>query len=174
MARLTPETTFIYNPRLTFDFCTNPSLLKQHGSLSLDVARETQLRPIFQQSKLLRNPEFLTTPLQEYENASSTSAMSKFTRWGGKSENKLFWRGSSTGDSYSKREGYDWRNSHRPRLHLMAQASEGYPEVWVERGTKWQLEKWDQGKLNGKYLDVGLVGRPRQVSVKHSLGRASG
>ncbi|GFZ45441.1 hypothetical protein JCM24511_03167 [Saitozyma sp. JCM 24511] len=158
----TKETTFVYDPRPTFDFCTNPSLLQQHGSLSFDFARETMLRPIFQLSKFVRNPEFLTTPLEAYENATSKSAMEKYTPWEGKTENKLFWRGSSTGDSYSKRKNYDWRNSHRQRLHLMAQATEGDQKVWVERGKDWELEAWNQGKLNEKYLDVGLAGKPHQ------------
>jgi hypothetical protein len=153
----------VYDPRPTFDFCANPSLLQQHGSLSFDFVRETMLRPIFQLSKFSRNPEFLTTPLEAYENATSKSAMEKYTPWEGKTENKLFWRGSSTGDSYSKRKNYDWRNSHRPRLHLMAQATEGDEKVWVERGKDWELEAWNQGKLNEKYLDVGLAGKPHQV-----------
>lgn len=178
-AHLTPETTFIHDPLPTYDFCTNPSLLTLHGSLSFDFPRDNALRPIFQWSKNSRNPEFLATPLEAYENATSGSALAKYTPWEEKSINKVFWRGSSTGDSYSRRKGYDWRRSHRPRLHLLAQASRGQKGVWVQRdtgngrgtgkGNEWVWEMWGNKELNERYLDVGLTGGPHQVGVRFSF-----
>ncbi|KAK4687168.1 hypothetical protein P7C73_g2946, partial [Tremellales sp. Uapishka_1] len=156
------ETSFIYDHRPTFDFCSNTDILSLHGSLSFDFARDTTLRPIFQLSKFSRNAEFLTTPLEAYENHTSVSAQKKFVPWEDKTINKLFWRGSSTGDSYSKRKNYDWRRSHRPRLHLMAQATEGQREIWAKRGKEWDRESWGNGKLNEAYMDVGFTGKPHQ------------
>ncbi|ORX41279.1 hypothetical protein BD324DRAFT_644319 [Kockovaella imperatae] len=170
----TDEVTFLHDMDMTRDFCLNPSLLAVHGALSWDVPRDTILRPIGQLSKFTRNAEFLTTPLEAYENLTDPKAASKYTPWESKTVNKLFWRGSTTGDSYWKRDGYDWRNSHRPKLALMAQASasetnhQGHPttnpkiNVWVERGNDAKMEEWDLGVLNDRYMDVGLTGKPHQ------------
>ncbi|WVQ80599.1 hypothetical protein IAT38_002704 [Cryptococcus sp. DSM 104549] len=158
------ETTFIADPLRTYDYCENPELLDLHGSLSFDFVRETVLRPIFQLSKFVRNPEFLTTPLEAYENFTSAAAQKKHAPWAEKTIDKLFWRGSSTGDSYSKRSNsdYTWRQSHRPRLALKTQATEGTERVWVQRGKAWEHEEWGVGELNEKYMDVGLTGVPHQ------------
>jgi hypothetical protein len=161
---LMAESAFLYDQRPTFDYCANPELLRLHGSLSFDYTHETQLRPVFQLSKFVRNPEFLTTPLEAYDNHTSQEAQKKNLPWGEKTENRLFWRGSGTGDSYSKRKNYDWRRSHRPRLHLLAQATEGKSDIWVKRKNEWEKESWSNGVLNQKYLDVGLTGKPNQVS----------
>ncbi|WVF69398.1 hypothetical protein IAT40_004175 [Kwoniella sp. CBS 6097] len=157
-----PETSFIYDPLRTYDFCDNPSLLKLHGSLSFDFVRESMLRPIFQLSKFSRNPELLTTPLEAYENSTSAKGREQHVPWEQKSISKLFWRGSSTGDSYSKRKNYTWRQSHRPRLALMTQATEGLKDVWVKRGQYWDKESWGVKKLNEAYMDVGLTGKTHQ------------
>jgi hypothetical protein len=122
------------------------------------------LRPIFQLSKFSRNPEFVTTPLQAYDNITSAAAIINTKAWDEKSLDKLFWRGSSTGDSYSKKKNGDWRRSHRPRLHLMAQYGNGTAEVLVERNDGWVTETWSRQRLNEAYLDIGLTGKPHQVS----------
>jgi len=158
------EATFVDDPRPGYDYCDAPDNLKLHGALSFDFARETMLRPIFQLSKFARNPEFLTTPLQAFENHTTKAAREKTMPWEEKTVNKLFWRGTSTGDSFSKANKRDWRKSHRPRLHLFAQNSKGNEQVYVQRGQSWELESWDGGKLNEMYLDIGLIGGPRQVS----------
>jgi len=157
-------TTFIHDPRQTFDFCHNPSLPKTHGALSYPDAKDSILRPIFRLSKLSTNPEFLITPLEGYDSAFSPIALKSYTPWDGKTENKLFWRGTATGDFYGKREGYDWRRTHRPALHFLAQNGEGVEEVWVETEKCWERETWKRRELNEKYLDVGLTGKPHQVS----------
>jgi len=116
-------------------------------------------------SKFARNPELLSTPLQAFENHTSSEAKSKTLPWEYKSLDKLFWRGSSTGDSYShsKKDG-DWRRSHRPRLHLMAQQVEGESVVHVQQDREWVAETWSVSRLNEKYTDIGLTDKPRQVS----------
>ncbi|ODN95887.1 hypothetical protein L198_04506 [Cryptococcus wingfieldii CBS 7118] len=157
------ETSFIHDPLLTYDFCYNTDLLDDHGALSWDFVRDTTLRPIFQLSKNARNPEFLTTPLEAYENFTDPIAQKKYSPWEEKTINKLFWRGSSTGDSYSKRpDGHTWRQSHRPRLALMTQETEGVKDVWVQKGKIWEKESWSVAKLNEAYMDVGLTGQAHQ------------
>jgi hypothetical protein len=153
------------DPRPAFDWCQNPITQQLHGTMSFDFPRETVLRPIFVLSKFSRNNEFLFPPMEAYENATSTAARKKYLPWESKTINKVFWRGSSTGDSYSVRKNYDWRRSHRPRLHLMTQNTTGDVDLWVKRGREWAEEKWSVGKLNEYYMDVGLTGKPHQVSA---------
>jgi hypothetical protein len=165
------ESSFVYDPRPGYDFCYTPKNLLLHGALSFDFARESILRPLFQLSKFSRSPELLTTPLQAYDNVTSKAAIRNTMEWHEKTLNKLFWRGSSTGDSYSKiKHGKvaDWRTSHRPRLHLLAQDGTGTAKVLVERNDGWVAETWSRETLNEAYLDVGLTGKPHQVSRSHS------
>lgn len=153
--------------RPIFDFCQNPIIQKQHGTMSFDFARESVLRPIFVLSKFSRNNEFLFPPLEAYENSTSAAGRKHYLPWNEKTINKLFWRGSSTGDSYSKRKidpEYNWRNSHRPRLHLKLQNQTGESEIWVKRGREWVPEQWNNGELNKAYMDVGLTGKPHQCN----------
>ena len=161
MSAYHPEATFIHDPRTTYDFCQNPSHLQQHGSYSFDFPRQSRLRPLFQWSKQYRNSDILSTPLEAYSNTST------YIPWNRKTDKRIFWRGSPTGDSYRKGKHTDdqggWRMSHRPRLALMAQETEGKRKVWVQRGTVWRLEEWDRGVLNKEYLDIGLTGHSHQV-----------
>jgi hypothetical protein len=46
----------------------------------------------------------------------------------------------------------------------MAQAKEGLGSIWVKRGKEWKLEEWTKKRLNQEYLDIGLTGKPHQVS----------
>jgi hypothetical protein len=60
------------------------------------------MRPIFVLSKHMRNNEFLFPPMEAYENATDATALKKYKPWSEKTVNKIFWRGTSTGDSYSE------------------------------------------------------------------------
>jgi hypothetical protein len=159
-----PAPAFLADPRPAFDFCQNPITQQLHGTMSFDFPRETILRPIFVLSKFSRNNEFLFPPMEAYENSTTPEARKKFQPWESKSINKLFWRGSSTGDSYSARKNYDWRKSHRPRLHLMMQNETGNVDLWVKHGREWNEEQWSTAKVNEYYMDVGLTGKPHQAS----------
>ncbi|KAJ9107286.1 hypothetical protein QFC21_000733 [Naganishia friedmannii] len=158
---------FVKDVRPGFDWCENPEIKKMHGTMSYDFARQTVLRPIFVLSKFMANNEFLFPPMEAYENATDLAAIKKFKPWSEKTINKLFWRGTSTGDSYSKRKGdptYNWRSQHRTRLALMAQNKTGEAEVWVNRHGTWEPEYWNVQKLNDAYLDIGLTGKPHQCN----------
>jgi len=115
----------------------------------------------------MRSADILTTPLEAYTNHTSPHAINVFIPWDKKVENKVFWRGSSTGDAYTKNKNTHapggWRSSHRPRLALMAQAKEGVEKIWVKRGKEWRLEEWTKKRLNEEYMDIGMTGHPHQV-----------
>jgi hypothetical protein len=173
---LIPEATFIHDPAATYDFCSNPSHLQTHGSFSFNFARQSKLRPLFQWSKQFRSADILTTPLEAYMNHTFPYVANQYTPWDSKTHNKVFWRGSSTGDAYTKNKNTKgtWRTSHRPRLALMAQSKEGLERIWVKRGTEWRLEEWTKKRLNEEYLDIGLTGHPHQVGFAVNVYRKSG
>lgn len=161
------QPAFVKDVRPGMDWCNVPEVKKLHGTMSFDVTKDTTLRPIFVLSKHQRNNEFLFPAMEAYENSTSKDALKKHLPWSAKTINKLFWRGSSTGDSYSRRKSnpdYDWRKTHRPRLHLMMQAEEGDAEIWLKRGREWAPETWSVKKLNAEYMDVGLMGKPHQCN----------
>ena len=158
---------FIHDHFATFDFCYHPDSVLVHSGLSRDQARETAFRPMFQQSTMSRSPEFLLTPLDDYQNATDHGTEDQTLQWSEKDVNKLQWRGKTTGDSYSHRKDFNWRNSQRIRLHflkgsrsLSSQNKEG----------DWQAQVWDRGVVNQAYMDVGLTDGPIQVSISWPLG----
>lgn len=46
----------------------------------------------------------------------------------------------------------------------MSQNKTGEAEIWVNRHGTWEPESWSVEKLNDMYLDIGLTGKPHQVS----------
>ena len=159
----------MYDPVTTYDYCNTPYLLSHHGSLSFDQAHDTILRPVFQLSKSARSADFLSTPMEAYVRTDHHLFNTFYKPWEQKDKTKLFWRGASTGDSYGTRDGYDWRRSHRPRLHLMAQNTTGSEDVWLQRQGEWVKESWATRKVNEAHMDIGLVGRPHQVSTNRGI-----
>jgi hypothetical protein len=70
-----------------------------------------------------------------------------------------------TGDFYSGRDDYNWRNSHRVRLHTTTHDKEGQRQIYVKsrRTGAWEWQSWSTKILNEAYMDVGLVDGPMQV-----------
>lgn len=159
------DPNFIYDPRATYDFCYNTELLKFHGGLSFDNPKFPVLRPMFQQSKFLRNGEFVITPLDYYSNATARGMQNQYKPWEEKTIAKVHWRGKTTGDSYSKRKDFNWRNSHRVRLHQITHDQEGSREIYVKsrRSGTWEKQIWEAKILNDAYTDIGLTDGPMQV-----------
>jgi len=120
---------------------------------------------MFQSSKLNGNGEIVTTPLDYYLNASDPQQRKGFISWDEKTTAKLHWRGSTTGDWYTHRENYNWRNSHRMRLHKLTHAEKGTRDIYVKsrRTGGWEMQTWEAGKVNKAYMDVGLVAGAIQV-----------
>lgn len=148
------------------DFCTDPSLLDLHGAFSWRHRRGTNLRPVFQQSKLVQNGDLMLTPLEAYKNASSAEGIKSRSAWDEKTKARVFWRGSVTGDSYSARTALHWRKSHRPRWHLFANADEGESDVWVQTRRGWTRDSFLNYELNEHFFDAGIIGSPNQCDEK--------
>lgn len=148
------------------DYCSTPELISTHGAFTFPMRRNPKLRPVFQLSKPQQNGEFVVTPLEGYRNATSKGGIEQTSEWSEKTISMLFWRGLATGDHYTVakpgRPGYDWRKSHRTRLHLFAQRMDGNVPVWVKRENGWVQEDIPRLDLNTRYLDIGLVNKPVQ------------
>ena len=160
----------IHNQRLSNDFCDSPSLRQLHGQLAHGLPQGPQLKPLFHQSKLDHNPHMLLTPLENYQNATTQGTNDQFLPWDEKVINKIFWRGKMTGDIHQAREDYNWRNSHRIRLHRMSHETKGMVGIYVkgkETG-KWDWQSLDKTTANEVYMDVGLTDGPIQVGSARS------
>jgi len=123
------------------------------------------IRPMFHQSKFVRNGEFVVTPLDYYFNFTAENR-GQYTPWDEKDTPKLFWRGKTTGDVYSHRNDFNWRNSHRIRLHTLTHDTEGHRDIYVKSSTGgWEMQTWQAGKINEAYTDIGLTDGPMQVNI---------
>jgi hypothetical protein len=128
----------------------------------------SELRPLVVLSKYSNNAEILAVPLQAFQNLSTIE--SEFYPWEEKDIDKVFWRGSSTGGFNHQRP---WQDSHRMRLHLMINGPKGKEQV-LKDSTRdvmmpdgkggFNLETLDEATLTKAYMDVGLSGKPIQVS----------
>jgi hypothetical protein len=127
---------------------------------------------MFQQSKYARNGEIVITPLDYYFNLTD-EGNGQYMPWDKKEISKVFWRGKTTGDAYSRRNDFNWRNSHRIRLHTLTHDTEGQRDIYVKsrRTGGWEMQTWQSGKLNEAYTDIGLTDGPMQVSTAdHTCG----
>ncbi len=46
----------------------------------------------------------------------------------------------------------------------MMQNETGNVDIWIKHGREWAEEEWSTAKVNEYYMDVGLTGKPHQVS----------
>ncbi|TXT06117.1 hypothetical protein VHUM_03590 [Vanrija humicola] len=156
----------MFNPTGLMDYCNYPQLLKLHGAYTFPFRRGAQLRPLLHLSKLYQNGDLMITPLEAFVNHTSFWGIEQTATWEEKTIDKLFWRGSTTGDAYTQpkngRPNFDWRLSHRPRLHFLANRKDGDSNIWVERDKQLYHETWSNDELNQNYFDISLAGRPHQ------------
>jgi hypothetical protein len=88
-------------------------------------------------------------------------------RWKDKTIDKAVWRGSFTGAFHS--DDFDWQNSQRERLVMLASSTDEQLEEVLVQGWKGVGRKqYPRAGLNERYLDIAPVGGPVQVSVKRS------
>ncbi|WVO19106.1 uncharacterized protein IAS62_000383 [Cryptococcus decagattii] len=117
-------------------------------------------------SKFPFDSSFQTTPMEGYMNI--TEDVPFLAKWEDKIDNRLFWRGSTTGGYTAQR---DWRDSHRLRLHLMINGPKGGDAWWDQQlrdvmvpdgeGGFKIVRRWER-VLSKAYADVKLSGQPVQ------------
>ncbi|OCF54896.1 hypothetical protein L486_07552 [Kwoniella mangroviensis CBS 10435] len=161
--------SFIFDHLPTMDFCEYPELKRLHGAMSLDYAHRSPsiLKPILVLSKFPGDASFQTTPMEAYMNITE-SDVPYLGSWEDKTDNRLFWRGSTTGGYGGQR---DWKESHRMRLHLMINGPKGGDTWWNQQlreimvpdgeGGYKVVRRWER-VLSKAYADVKLSGKPVQ------------
>ncbi|WVQ86753.1 hypothetical protein IAS59_000468 [Cryptococcus gattii] len=118
-------------------------------------------------SKFPFDSSFQTTPMEGYMNITEED-VPFLAKWEDKIDNRLFWRGSTTGGYTAQR---DWRDSHRLRLHLMINGPKGGDAWWDQQlrdvmvpdgeGGFKIVRRWER-VLSKAYADVKLSGQPVQ------------
>ncbi|WWC88564.1 uncharacterized protein L201_003476 [Kwoniella dendrophila CBS 6074] len=161
--------SFIYEHLPTMDFCEYPELKRLHGAMALDYAHRSPsiLKPVLVLSKFPGDSSFQTTPMEAYVNVTSED-VPFLGSWEDKTDNRLFWRGSTTGGYGGQR---DWKESHRMRLHLMINGPKGGDTWWNQqlreimvpdgKGSYQIVRRWER-VLSKAYADVKLSGQPVQ------------
>ncbi|OXB37464.1 hypothetical protein LQV05_003545 [Cryptococcus neoformans] len=169
--------SFIHDHLATMDFCEYPELKRLHGAMSTDYANRSPsvLKPILVLSKFPFDSSFQITPMEGYRNITEEDVRF-LNRWEDKTDNRLFWRGSTTGGYGAQR---DWRDSHRMRLHLMINGPKGGNAWWDQQmrdvmvpdgeGGFKTVRRWER-VLSKAYVDVKLSGHPIQCPSEKICG----
>lgn len=173
--------TFLADPLADMSYCSDPSLMRLHGTWAFDHAHESRLVPMWVHCKWIQDHSFLMPALPGYEDIIRDPL--HVVPWSQRQDGRLFWRARSTGVDFHT--GRDWRDAHRVRLHFYATNKTGSIELLQEHshesddgaddglrtqgsemdwmagteshGSLW-LASYPRAELVEKYLDVGLVG----------------
>ena len=74
--------------------------------------------------------------------------------WSEKSQNKLLWRGSTTGADFTVDS--PWRLSQRSRIHFMSRETQGQQEViWADPDEQLHIGNFSKEELNHLYMVNG-------------------
>jgi hypothetical protein len=144
------------------------------GSMDSEDRSPSLLKPVLVLSKFPGDSSFQTTPMEAYSNFTAAD-VARLPKWEDKTDNRLFWRGSSTG-GYNKQR--DWKESHRLRLHLMVNGPKGGDAWWAKEVRDVMIPQGESGYqvvrrwervLSKAYADVKLAGTPVQVGHRSEL-----
>ncbi|WWD17085.1 beta-1,2-xylosyltransferase 1 [Kwoniella shandongensis] len=155
--------TFISSHGAAMDICEHPSYMENHGML-LEVKDSnthpkphTKLYPIMVPSKTMLNGDIPVTPIGRDGRRDDVGPDPEWNRKSG----KLYWRGLATGLNHNKKEGAKWRQSHRERLHFLANdKSDDYTDVLSPVGStgEAELSRLPAREMGQYYMDVKLAG----------------
>lgn len=152
----TTTRSFIWDHSRAADLCQHPEARKLHGHTMQQGVPLSPLVPLFTFAKTRMHADILATPLEQY----AESYPEYEPEWDHKSQNKLLWRGSTTGAEYNRHT--PWKMSQRARLHLMSQDKEGDRSViWSQRGAV-RESNMSISDLNHLYMDTSFSGSPQQ------------
>ncbi|WWC92054.1 uncharacterized protein L201_007008 [Kwoniella dendrophila CBS 6074] len=175
---------FISSHSKSMDLCQHPEIITIHGSLAGKIPKVSELIPIFTLSKTNLHSDILGVPVEQW-----TDDVGINIPFEEKKENKLLWRGSNTGTTFSQE--IPWRTSHRTRLIYLTnyfdnqlesdeqgdgdeQVNENLninyiPPPKSMRNSKIELEKImkkaNLGRWNERSMDLGFTGTPIQCDV---------
>lgn len=159
--------TFVLDHLKAMSPCDHPSLLDNHGMFleehveTASPKPHTKLLPIFSLSKTSLHQDIPVTPVGkdgEFETPGREPL------WNKKS-GKLYWRGLATGMFHNKKAGRKWRQSHRERLHVLANDRTGSEEevmIPVSSTGQAKYERHSRKALGEYYTNVKLAQGPWQ------------
>ena len=144
------------------NYCSNPSLMKLHGTWAFDHAHESKLVPMGVHCKWIQDHSFLLPAMPGFNDIIRDPL--KVVPWSQRPDSRLFWRARSTGVDFHT--GWDWRAAHRVRLHFHAMNKTGNVELLQEAAPEEVsdhhrglfVKSYSREEVTEKYLDVGLVG----------------
>ncbi|GAA5984871.1 hypothetical protein JCM11641_005447 [Rhodosporidiobolus odoratus] len=148
--------SFIWSHSKASDLCQHPESRKLHGHTMQQGVPIGPLVPLFTFAKTRLHADILSTPIEQWEE----HYVGYEPAWEGKSQNKLLWRGSTTGVEFDRHT--PWRQSQRARLHLMSHETSGdKPVIWSQRGQLRQ-SNLSMSTLNQLYMDTSFSGALQQ------------
>lgn len=154
---LAKKRSYIYDYQSALDICQHPEIMPIHGFTSAPGTDAGPLVPLFTFAKTNIHSDILVTPLEQY----SDSYIGYDPDWEKKAQNKLMWRGSTTGAMFVLDE--DWRSSQRARLHFLTHELNGNRNVLVAHADEQIREEvMPMRNLNGAQMDVSFSGGPVQ------------
>ncbi|KAJ9094050.1 hypothetical protein QFC21_006151 [Naganishia friedmannii] len=155
--------TFVSSHLSAMNPCNHPSLLHKHG-ITIEQKNEksqpkphTRIMPIFVPSRTLLHADIPITPVGK---DGRRDDVGDDPAWNAKS-NKLYWRGLATGLQHNKITGAKWRDSHRERLHFLANDPSSTPRSILEPvGVSGRAveNEYPVNMLGQYYMDVKLSG----------------
>ncbi|BGP16397.1 hypothetical protein JCM10213_004046 [Rhodosporidiobolus nylandii] len=154
------QRSFIWNHAKAADPCQHPEARKLHGHTMQQGVPLGPLVPLFTFAKTRAHSDILCTPIEQWQE----HYIGYEPHWEGKSQNKLLWRGSTTGVEFDRHT--PWRKSQRARLHIMSHEKEGdKPVIWSQRG---QLRETNisVATLNSLYMDTSFSGALQQCDAE--------
>lgn len=159
-----PHPSFISKQYDSSDFCRHPENVPLHsltGNYGIGP-RAVNLWPLFSHSKLSLYADILVTPMEQYG-----MAVGADPEWDKKTQNKIMWRGSSTGSRYDR--GIVWRSAQRVRLALLTNSKADsiqktiYTTSPADNSTLISYEA-PLSELNPRFFDIQFTGSPIQCN----------
>ncbi|KAL7421975.1 cryptococcal xylosyltransferase 1 [Cryptotrichosporon argae] len=155
--------TFISAHVATMNVCEHPSLMDNHGMMLEEKTPDThpkphtKLFPILVPSITAMHGDIPITPVGSDGHRDDVG---NDPEWGAKS-GKLYWRGLATGLNHNKGSGARWRQSHRERLHFMANdKTNAAVDVLTPVGSTGEASytNYPLKQLGDYYMDAKLAG----------------
>lgn len=156
--------SFISSHRATMDPCMHPELLVTHGQFLSHNKGPYPQRSLIPRFSLCKTPlhHDIRPPVPYGWVSHVDLEMKGDLPWAQKVDERLNWRGSTTGLFASPEKA--WRHAHRSRLVSLANAIEGNLTILSVPKNEWELvgkpEEVKVARVNPAWMDVAFVGKP--------------
>lgn len=157
---LSMKKSFISDHQKAMDICLHPEIMPLHGFTTSIGTNSGPLVPLFTFAKTNIHSDILVTPLEQY----SDTYIGYDPDFDKKEENKLLWRGSTTGVNFNEEE--DWSQSQRARLHFLTNEKLGDKKVIQSNPSPLSITTLPLSTLNDEMMDISFSGGPVQCSPK--------